>query len=186
MKMEVNSFDLEIAIHNHVFNSGDLHFNNVFMWGQFESDYVKVSKSGYIYEYEIKMSKEDFKKDFEKQYVKFSYNPFKEEVKNKHGMIANNESGLKGFSFVVPENLISVNDIPAYSGLYYICKEGNRFNTNCIKEPPKLDGKKIEEKKLNYLLMKVYYKHAEVKRMERLKRVYKWTDEEKAFELLDK
>lgn len=34
--------------------------------------------------------------------------------------------------------------------------------------------------------MKVYYKHAEVKLMERLKRVHSWDDEKKSSEILGK
>lgn len=168
--MEISAFDLEIAIHNHVSSSNCISFSNVFLWGNFESDYIKITGSGYIYEYEIKMSKQDFKKDFEK------YNYFANN-KKKHDMILSGESGLKGFSFVVPENLISIDEIPQYSGLYYIVKsDRNTFSVNCVKEPPILKAKKIDDKKREQLLMKTYYKYSEIQRMERLTRIYKWTD----------
>ncbi len=87
-------------------------------FGLSECDVLSVSKSDYIYEYEIKISKADFKKDF---------------IKEKHQMIMEGKfvkQSNKGtwynvpnyFYFVVPENLISMDDIPSYAGLIYLKK----------------------------------------------------------------
>ncbi len=81
-----------------------------------ECDVISVSKSDYIYEYEIKISRQDFKKDF---------------IKEKHNHILNEKFTYirKGeqlfrvcnyFNYVVPKDLISVDEVPEYAGLIYI------------------------------------------------------------------
>lgn len=177
--MKINAYDLETAIHNHVSVSNDISLNNVYLWGSFEADYVKITQAGYIYEYEIKLTKEDFKKDFEKQYhAHTDYPNYKSKICNKHEMIANGDSGLKCFSFVVPEYLVRVDDVPEYAGLYYARQsDRNSFSIKCVKEPKKLNGKKISDSKLKSLLMKVYYKYSDIQYMQRVDRHDKWYEE---------
>ena len=84
--------------------------------GLSECDVISISKSDYIYEYEIKISRTDFKKDF---------------VKEKHSFIINESfTKVKGgdtfymvpnyFNFVVPSNLVSIEEVPDYAGLIYM------------------------------------------------------------------
>ena len=93
-----------------------------------ECDVISVSKSDYIYEYEIKISKSDFKKDF---------------IKEKHNHIVNEKFTYvrKGeqlfrvcnyFNYVVPKDLISVEEVPLYAGLIYINED---FTFEIIKKP---------------------------------------------------
>ncbi len=88
--------------------------------GLMECDVLSVSKSDYIYEYEIKVSRADFRKDF---------------IKEKHVNIINEKytRTRKGeliyllpnyFNFVTPRDLISIEDIPEYAGLIYIDDNG--------------------------------------------------------------
>jgi len=99
-------------------------------YGLAECDTLSISNSEYIYEYEIKISKADFKKDFIKE--KHSYiKSGNYVVENKKGIWYNTANY---FYFVVPENLISVEDIPEYAGLMYSI--GNTFVT--IKKAPLL------------------------------------------------
>lgn len=103
------------------------HFNGMLN----ECDVISISKSDYIYEYEIKISKSDFKRDF---------------IKEKHSNIVNekftyiNKGVVKFlipnyFTYVVPTNLISIDDIPDYAGLIYFNEE---MKFDVIKKPPLL------------------------------------------------
>jgi hypothetical protein len=94
-----------------------------------ECDVLSISKSDYIYEYEVKISRGDFKKDF---------------IKEKHSMITEGKhtrewkGGMQYlvpnyFYFVVPENLISVDEIPEYAGLIYV---NEKQNYETIKKAP--------------------------------------------------
>lgn len=89
---------------------------HVTICGLSECDVISISKSNYIYEYEIKISRADYKKDF---------------IKEKHMHIINEKPVYrrKGeifyyipnyFNFVVPHDLISIDEIPEYAGLIYI------------------------------------------------------------------
>lgn len=93
-----------------------------------ECDVISVSKSNYIYEYEIKISRQDFKKDF---------------LKEKHNHILNEKFTYirKGqqlwrvcnyFSYVVPKDLVTVEEVPDYAGLIYINED---FTFEIVKKP---------------------------------------------------
>ena len=86
-----------------------------------ECDVISVSKSDYIYEYEIKISRQDFKKDF---------------IKEKHNHILNEKFTYvrKGeqlyrvcnyFNYVVPKDLISITPFlsPLVSSSYLVSKK---------------------------------------------------------------
>ena len=103
------------------------HFNGL---GE-ECDVISISKSDYIYEYEVKISKSDFKRDF---------------IKKKHSNIINEKftKTIKGdinfiipnyFNYVVPRDLISIDDIPEYAGLIYFNED---MTFDIIKKAPLL------------------------------------------------
>ena len=93
-----------------------------------ECDVISVSKSDYIYEYEIKISRQDFKKDF---------------IKEKHSHILNEKFTYirKGdqlfrvcnyFNYVGPKDLVSIDEVPTYAGLIYI---NDDFSFEVVKKP---------------------------------------------------
>ena len=98
--------------------------------GLAECDILSISKSDYIYEYEVKISRSDFKADFKKE---------------KHSLILEkhfiNESSSQTFNyytpnyfyFVVTENLVTLDEIPEYAGLIYV-RENGKIET--IKKAP--------------------------------------------------
>jgi hypothetical protein len=103
-----------------------------------ECDVISVSKSDYIYEYEIKTSRADFKKDF---------------IKEKHTHIINEKytKTIKGqltyllpnyFSFVTPKDLITIDEVPDYAGLIYM-NEDSSFEV--VKKPKLLHKTKANE-----------------------------------------
>lgn len=123
---------------------------NVYDW---ESDVLKITKSGYAYEFEIKISRPDFKNDFKHK-------------KKKHTLLESKESSSKipnYFYYVVPEGLVSEEEIPEYAGLIYVLGTiiGNGrvyYQFLEIKKAPKLHSNKIDEISLN-LIDKFYYNY---------------------------
>lgn len=85
--------------------------NNLYVFN-WESDYLALTKSGYWYEVEVKISRSDFKADFKK------------EKKHKHLNSKGEFSCPNYYYYAVPEGLISVDEIPDYAGLIYITKNG--------------------------------------------------------------
>ena len=140
-------------------------FPNIFI-DRFECDILELTKSGYLYEYEVKVSRSDFKADAKKA-------TFKE---SKYQSI---QSGLRVnyFYYVVPENLISVDDVPEFAGLIYAKNREVTFYSdelgyyskdrmffNIQKQAKKLSGNKISEKKMFKLLESIYYRFHSYKR----------------------
>lgn len=80
-----------------------------YFFGSYEIDVFKLSKSMFVTEYEIKVSKADFKKDFKKG----SY--YRKGL--KHENLANGTGGPNRFFFVVPSGLVSASDVPVHAGL---------------------------------------------------------------------
>lgn len=79
--------------------------NNLYVFG-WESDTLILTKSGYWYEIEIKISRKDFKNDFRNKH-------------DKQATLADIASTLKPnyFYYAVPENMLEVEEIPNYAGL---------------------------------------------------------------------
>ena len=123
---------------------------NVYDW---ESDVLKITKSGYAYEFEIKISRGDFKNDFKHK-------------KKKHLLLENKENSSKMpnyFYYVVPEGLVTEDEVPEYAGLIYVHATiiGNSrvyYQFQEIKGAPKLHSNKIDENNLK-LIDKFYYNY---------------------------
>jgi hypothetical protein len=85
-----------------------------------ECDVISVSKSDYIYEYEVKISRSDFKADFKKpKHNLITEKKFIKETKKEIFYLVPNY-----FYFIVPENLVTVEEIPNYAGLMYVNESG--------------------------------------------------------------
>ena len=97
-----------------------------------EADVLSISKSNMVYEFEVKISKSDFKAD-------------KNKHKFAHYAIPDEDNTPNYFSYVCPEDLISINEIPIYAGLFYVVY-GELIQ---IKSPKRIH--KLIHKELNLL-----------------------------------
>lgn len=151
----------------------------VFDW---ESDKILETRSGYIYEFEIKISKADFKNDFKKRdkhiilegeekygdkYLPRYYEILEQNKKRgewdaeyfiQHN--SDNKYYLVGchkkpnyFYYAVPTDLIKVEDVPEYAGLIYV-DENKKLIIK--KQAPKLHKEKYSDDELK-LSEKFYY-----------------------------
>lgn len=116
----------------------------VFGW---ESDFVSVTKAEFVYEYEIKISRKDFRADLLKS-------RHQRLVGLTHEPIAgwwhdNNTKGPNYLYYVTPADLLVLSDLPAHAGLITI-REGARFPT-IIKPAPKLHTQKIRDHQRQWL-----------------------------------
>ena len=104
----------------------------------FEADVLMITKAKLVYEYEIKTSKADFKKDFTKISKHKIYSD-----KNPHLVKQRNYPKKPNyFYYVCVEGLIKVSEIPSYAGLIYITKKGLSKE---IKKAPKLHSYKFPD-----------------------------------------
>ncbi len=129
----------------------DIVVQNFFV-GAWEMDVFKLTPSGYIYEYEVKTSRADFKNDFKKSFDKWvveegrvkkdDQGEYVKENKNKHDQLQQTTRCNK-FFFVVPENLIKLEEVPEHCGLIYINETGSIW---MVKDAPLLHrGKAPDE-----------------------------------------
>lgn len=90
-----------------------------FFFGFYECDLFQLSKTGYVTEYEIKVSRADF------------FNDFKKNGGAKHKPYASNQilsHRPNRFVFVVPEGMVKEEEVPDYAGLLYFKKDYNWFD----------------------------------------------------------
>jgi hypothetical protein len=142
------------------FSNYDYKLFNSFIY-HWESDFFAISKSGYSMECEIKISKSDFKADFNK----IIYNGQK-----KHDFLLDSNLNYKPnkFYFACPEGLIGSNEIDEKYGLIYINQ-----SITIIKEAKFLHKEKILNniRDIRKLLDKFCYRNIELrKRLE----IYDW------------
>jgi hypothetical protein len=174
----------EKTIQNYLYyflsNSYDVLIPNSFYYCG-EADFLAVSNCGYVYEYEIKISRADFKKDFiakrekheilktgyrrlnrceERNLEKYRTNPemfrqaWGEDYEEKFGSGKVKRKRPNNFSFVVPEGLVSKEEIPDHCGLAYFYKDKACWSGSGIKwvkKPPRLHKEKISKGDLDYL-----------------------------------
>ncbi len=100
-----------------------------FRW--WECDIFSVTKKGFFVEHEIKLSVSDFRADARKARshvvrdllgapVRDEKNWIKTEMLSKHARLEMNDvNGPSNFYFVVPKDMISVEEIPTWAGLVY-------------------------------------------------------------------
>ena len=113
--------------------------------GPYEMDVFRLMKSGYVIEYEIKISKQDFKKDFTKAHS--TGWGTRKRTTFKHEELIGGRRMCNRFFFVVPEGLITMNDIPNHAGLIYF----NGSTLYVVKNAPLLHRIKITDKKDIYM-----------------------------------
>ena len=151
----------------------------VFKW---ESDKLIETRSGLIYEYEIKVSRSDYKNDFKNKKDKHvilegkeehipSYEEYKERLSYYGNDISDKYYRTENFKkpnyfyYAVPEGMIDVSEVPSYAGLIYVLpedkhetKDGRWCSTGIytVKQAPKLHGTKYTDEELG-LGEKFYY-----------------------------
>lgn len=108
-----------------------------YYFGFYEMDLFRLLDSGYSVEYEIKVSRSDFKADFKKSFK--TYSGLKSD---KHYDLANGKRVCNRFFFVVPANLVKVEEIPDHCGLIYYHADGRM---EVIKNAKMLHKRKITE-----------------------------------------
>jgi len=137
---------------NHFFASWKYNVDGLFVFS-WESDKLLWTKAGYIYEFEIKISRSDFKADFKHKIAKHLilasampdeheaepslFEEFAKQKRKKYQYLSDEdlhdwwerEKDVTGkrmpnyFYYAVPEGLIQPEEVPPYAGLLWLTKE---------------------------------------------------------------
>ena len=132
----------------------NLVFPNTYI-GKFEADLIEITRSGYAYEYEVKISRSDFKADANKHFTVgyFEKTTHLKSEQTKGGTRVNH------FYYVVPRDLLTADDVPAFAGLIYANQhETRRMSFHIIKKAPKLSKDKLGDNIKQKCFLSSYYK----------------------------
>jgi len=139
---------------------------NIYLYN-WESDFLTVVKSGFVNEYEIKISKADFKNDTKKteKHETLKYGGYTirgnwdYSYYEKKGMLDENKRRKckrpNYFWYVCPENLIEDYEIPSYAGLIFIKNEICKIE----KKAPRLHREKITEYQTKKIMVSLGFKY---------------------------
>lgn len=120
----------------------------VYLFNRWESDFVRITPAGFLTEWEIKVSRSDFRADFKKV--------------DKHRSIAAGE-WWKHFWYIAPRGIIPLDEIPEYAGLIEcVTKTGDMYHKPrliVLKKAPSLNGKKIGANQQQRIYKSAYYKY---------------------------
>lgn len=152
-------------------------YPNIYL-GRWEADILELTKAGYLYEYEVKISRRDFKIDANKA----EYWRGTNEIRSKKYDVLRRGERVHYFSYIVPEGLISPEEVPEWAGLIYVRPYDNRvcigfdketgdpifdehvsawFST--VKDPVKLRTEKVTPKELEDIEKKVYFRYHQLR-----------------------
>jgi|SRR6185503_13322452 len=96
-----------------------------FYHGMYEMDVFKLMSTGYVVEYEVKISRADYYNDFKKMREHWFINPpeyGRYTQVFKHDAIRVG-AGCNRFFFVTPTDLIKRHEVPGHCGLMYYSEE---------------------------------------------------------------
>lgn len=144
----LTSKDISNAL-RYLFMSHKYLINNAYIF-DWESDFFSVSESGYVYEVEIKVTRGDFKDDFNKT--------------SKHLLLESNNAENYSkkpnkFFYAAPKGLLNTIEIPEYAGLIEI--DSAEEMPKIVKNAPFLHRSDSFTALKDILLDKFYYRYRE-------------------------
>lgn len=143
--MKISEKSFQLLLYSYLIDR-PYNFINTYFFGN-ESDFLSFTTAGYLYEYEIKISRSDFFVDFKKPRFKTLSKVFS----GANGANLRSEKKIANrFYYVVPEGLIKLSECPDFAGL--ICINGNKVTE--VKKAP-LIHRTMHDK--NLLYNKIYH-----------------------------
>lgn len=124
-----------------------------------ESDFLTVTRAGYIDEYEVKISRSDFRADFKKRrHINYqTLTPWRWYTRGDvTWLYGRNVQYPNRFWYAVPEDLVTPDEVPEYAGLIYVTDKGMAVEA---KKAPKLHGNKASDATMNKVLRAGYFRY---------------------------
>jgi len=148
----VNEGHIQLGLWHMLCNGSAIVIPNSTTYG-WESDLLRVTKSLYVYEFEIKTSRADYRRDFHKD---------RHKALTGQGFVRQPYRLRKGpnyFIYVLPKDLVPVADVPEWAGLiWWSAREhdphgywNNRPVFETVRKPKKRHGEKVSDTRLRYM-----------------------------------
>lgn len=135
-------------------NGRDIVISN-FYYGRYEMDMFRLTSSGYVVEYEVKVSRSDFKADFEKKHNVWGKGLFKKHEEIQNGNQANR------FFFVVPKGLVRKDEVPQHAGLIYY--DANCDSFSIVKHAPLIHKLQVADSYYKTLSQKLAFRESNLR-----------------------
>lgn len=177
----MNSFDISTCVISYLLNAMKHQYAvpNL-MFGSGESDVISITKTGYMHEVEIKISRSDFKADARKSKWKL----YKESIKSGR-KLSSYYNTPNYFWYCFPEGLIEDSEIDPSFGIFHI-KEDPKWKvlTLTVKREASRFGKsKVNRKIINQIARSLSFKlNNQQKSNQEIKR--RWEEVKEELELL--
>ena len=168
---KMNATTLQCALYDRFGRQSELMVPNYTPASWYEADVLRITDSGYMEEFEIKLTLADFKVDALKgtdprlkyatrESLGATYKPTKHER-----LAAGDSGGPCRFWFVVPEDLAAKLEIPTWAGLLTARPwgKGARLAYQPLKKAPQLHRQKADPKILEHAKSVFYYRYWNLK-----------------------
>lgn len=153
---EMNERLIQKRIMSWAYQGSSFVCNNYTPKGWFECDVFEITKSGYGIEYEIKLTRGDFRADRFKEQRRHDWELNKTTVLNKHTALRErSEVTPNRFYYAVPKGLISPEELPDWAGLLYI----RETHIERVKPARMLHKIKVADKVRAHLLRSFYHRY---------------------------
>lgn len=111
----------------------------------FECDFLTVTQALYSREFEIKLDRADFLKDFKKASSRYRRGHWRGKREKKHDRLANRDCVPNYFWFVTTEGIIREGELPPYAGHMIVTRSDDGVvYGKVVKEAPRLHRNKLE------------------------------------------
>jgi len=131
-----------------------------------ECDLIRVTPAGYWYEYEVKLTKSDFKRDAEKYSCVRIQTPggwwrYSNQQEYKHDLLtANDPRGPKQFWFAFPAELIPMEQVPEWAGVVWATRgNGGRIKTEIKRKAPIRKTEKMSREAILRIKESAYHRY---------------------------
>lgn len=165
---------IQRKLYTHLQNSSQLLCPNVYI-GRWEADLLQVTKSGYLREFEIKISRSDLKNDAKKDALYatgketvtlYNGHPFERAVYGKRTKYDVLQAGerVTEFYYVVPEGMVKPSDLPDWAGLWWVGEHITQYGTRHytlieVRRAKRLNRVTVSEKVKAEMLKSCYYRY---------------------------
>jgi len=159
-KIQLTEAAIQDLLYFHCVSKGHILVNPnscVFGW---ESDFVSVTKNLMVHEFEIKISKSDFKADAKKEKSALMIDPVKIYYPDlpRH-RIEVTVRRPNYFYYVVPQGMITPEEVPDYAGLIYACPWYDKGRLRIAKKVRRIHDQPIDQHQVLQLTRSVMYRY---------------------------
>ena len=154
---------IQRAILSRYGQGSDLLMPNYTPSGWWECDVFRLTQAGYFYEYEIKLTRADFKADVRKTskpYGRFRNGAWSQPAKRKYEELrARSIHAPKQFWYIVPEDLVTEDEIPPFAGLMYATLgRYNYFTLSKVVEAPMVNNNPMGREVFDLAYHRAYHR----------------------------